>query len=318
MEFNDLVLSTGIQCLKDEASAIEKLIPNMGKDFIQAVDLIYHCTGKTIVTGVGKSGHVGAKIAATMASTGTPAFFVNPLDAYHGDLGMFSPNDVVIAISYSGNTDELLRIFPSLEERNIPIIGICGNPKSQLAQRSVCLLDISVEREACPLNLAPTSSTTATLAMGDALACALIKLRNFKATDFAKYHPGGSLGKHLLARVRDFMVTKDLPIVQKDAKVGEALITISKAKQGMAVVYDGDQMVGIVTDGDVRRAMIQKQDAVFGLHVSDLMNNNPKTVVDSEKLEYASSIMHQYNIHSLIVTDMQGKLVGILDSVNCF
>lgn len=318
MDCNNLALNTGIQCLKDEAAAIMNLIPNMGEDFIKAVNLIFSCKGKTIVTGVGKSGHVGAKIAATMASTGTPAFFVNPLDAYHGDLGMFGPDDVVIAISYSGNTDELLRIFPSLEERNIPIIGICGNPKSQLANRSCCFLNISVEREACPLNLAPTSSTTATLAMGDALACSLIKLRNFKATDFAKYHPGGSLGKHLLSHVRDFMIKDNLPMVSPEAKIGESLVSISKGKHGLAIVIENDCMIGVVTDGDIRRAMIEKQDGVFSLPIHSIMSKNPKTILESEKLSYAATLMQQYNIHSLIVTDTSDKVVGILESVHCF
>lgn len=318
MDCNNLALNTGIKCLEDEAKAIMNLIPNMGIEFIKAVNLIFACKGKTIVTGVGKSGHVGAKIAATMASTGTPAFFVNPLDAYHGDLGMFGPDDVVIAISYSGNTDELLRIFPSLEERHIPIIGICGNPKSQLAARSCCFLNIAVEKEACPLNLAPTSSTTATLAMGDALACSLIKLRDFKATDFAKYHPGGSLGKHLLAHVRDFMVKDNLPVVSPDAKIGESLVSISKGKHGLAIVIENNQMIGVVTDGDIRRAMIEKQDAVFSLPIYSIMSRNPKTILESEKLSYAASIMQKYNIHSLIVTDSSEKVVGILESVSCF
>lgn len=186
------VINTGKKCFQDEADALLEIIPKIGEDFAKAVALIYNCTGKFIITGVGKSGHVGEKIAATLASLGTPSFFVNPLDAYHGDLGMFDSNDVVMAISYSGNTDELLRFIPMLIERKIPIIGMSGNADSLLAQYSTCHLDIAVKREADPLNLAPTSSTTAQMAMGDALACALVKVRNFKETDFARFHPGGA------------------------------------------------------------------------------------------------------------------------------
>ncbi len=186
-----------IKCFQDEAQAILDLIPLLTDDFDKAVELIYHCTGRLIVTGVGKSGHIGAKISSTLASTGTLSFFVNPLDVYHGDLGMFTPDDVVLAISYSGDTDELLRFIPLLVERNIPIIGMSGNPNSLLAQYSTCHLNVAVKREACPLNLAPTSSTTAMLAMGDAIACALMEVRHFKASDFAQFHPGGSLGKRL-------------------------------------------------------------------------------------------------------------------------
>ncbi|MBP5715835.1 MAG: SIS domain-containing protein, partial [Bacteroidales bacterium] len=201
------IVATGIDCLQQEAEAILELVPRMGEEFERAVRLILDCKGKVIVTGVGKSGHIGHKIAATLASTGTPSFYLNPLDAYHGDLGMIAAGDVVMAISYSGNTDELLRFVPLILDRRIPIIGISGNPDSLLARYSTVHLNIAVDREADPLNLAPTSSTTATLAMGDALACALIRLRNFKETDFAQFHPGGSLGKRLLGRVREFMAT---------------------------------------------------------------------------------------------------------------
>ena len=208
-----------IKCFKDEAQAILDLIPLLTDDFDKAVELVYNCKGKFIITGVGKSGHIGQKIAATLASTGTPSFFVNPLDAYHGDLGMFSSDDVVLAISNSGNTDELLRFVPLLLKRKIPIIGMSGNPNSILAQYSVCHLNIAVKHEACPLNLAPTSSTTATLAMGDALACALMEVRHFKASDFALYHPGGSLGRKLLTRVKDVMQTENLPVVSKEMTI---------------------------------------------------------------------------------------------------
>lgn len=306
-----------IKCFQDEAQAILDLIPQLTDDFDKAVDLIYKCKGKFIITGVGKSGHIGAKIAATLASTGTPSFFVNPLDAYHGDLGMFSPEDVVMAISNSGNTDELLRFIPFLLDRNIPIIGMSGNPKSLLAQYSTCHLNISVKKEACPLNLAPTSSTTATLAMGDALACALMEVRHFKASDFAQFHPGGSLGKRLLSKVKDYMVSSNLPIVSLNTKVSDTIIEISKTKQGIAVALDKDKIVGVVTDGDVRRAMQNKQDIFFTLTVKDIMSTNPKTILETAKLSEAEAIMRKYNIHSLIVIDSNNKFVGIIDSFAC-
>lgn len=306
-----------IKCFQDEAQAILDLIPQLTEDFSRAVDLIFHCRGRFIITGVGKSGHIGAKIAATLASTGTPSFFVNPLDAYHGDLGMFTSNDVVMAISYSGYTDELLRFVPFLLERNIPIIGMSGNPNSLLAQYSNCHLNISVEHEACPLNLAPTSSTTAALAMGDAMACALMQARHFKTSDFAQFHPGGSLGKRLLSKVKDYMVTVNLPVVSLDSKVSDTIIEISKTKQGIAVAINDNKVVGVVTDGDVRRAMHDKQDVFFSLTVKEIMSRNPKTIKENAKLSEAEALMREYNIHSLIVVDDNNQLLGIIDTFSC-
>lgn len=306
-----------VKCFKDEAAAILDLIPQLTDDFDKAIDLIYHSKGRLIVTGVGKSGHIGTKIAATLASTGTPSFFVNPLDAYHGDLGMFTPDDVVLAISYSGNTDELLRFIPLLLERHIPIIGMSGNPNSLLGQYSDCHLNVAVKREACPLNLAPTSSTTATLAMGDAIACALMEVRHFKASDFAKFHPGGSLGKRLLSKVKDYMVSTNLPVVSLESKVSDTIIEISKTKQGIAVAIEDGKIAGVVTDGDVRRAMQNRQDCFFSLTVKDIMSTNPKTINESAKLSDAEMLMRKYNIHSLVVIDDDNRLVGIIDSFSC-
>lgn len=314
---NNLVIETGVKCFQDEAKALLDAVPRIGEDFEKAVDLIYNCKGKFIVTGVGKSGHVGEKIAATMASLGTPSFFVNPLDAYHGDLGMFEPTDVVLAISYSGNTDELLRFIPMLIDRNIPIIGMTGNPNSLLAQHSVCHLNIAVEREADPLNLAPTSSTTAQMAMGDALACALVKVRNFKDTDFAQFHPGGSLGKKLLSKVKDFMVSTNLPIVTLDRKISDTIIEISKTKQGIAVALEDGKIAGVVTDGDIRRAMRDHQEEFFSLKVRDIMSTNPKTINNMAKLTEAGDMMRKYNIHSLIVVNDSQEFVGIIDAFAC-
>ena len=210
------VIDVAKKCFQDEAQAILDMIPKLDDNFARAIELIIGSKGKFIVTGVGKSGHIGAKIASTLASTGTPAFFVNPLDAFHGDLGMIGEGDVVLAISNSGQTDELLRFIPLLKERNIPIISMTGNPASLLAKYSACHLNVAVEREACPLNLAPTSSTTATLALGDAIACALMTVRNFQAKDFAQFHPGGSLGRRPLSRVKDYMTTDNLPVVTRE------------------------------------------------------------------------------------------------------
>lgn len=306
-----------IQCLKDEANALLDLIPLLTDDFERSVELIYQCKGKLIITGVGKSGHIGAKIAATMASTGTPSFFLNPLDAYHGDLGMISNDDVVLAISNSGNTDELLRIIPHLQERKIPIIAMAGNTSSLLTQNADLFLNTAVKKEACPLNLAPMSSTTAELAMGDALAGALMKRRAFKATDFAKFHPGGSLGRHLLARVRDNMNSTPLPIVTRSTKVSDAIIEISKTKQGLVVVLDGETIEGVMTDGDVRRAMQDKKDEFFDLKVEDIMSKHPITIRGIAKLTEAEQMMKKHNIHSLIVVDKEEKLLGIIDTFNC-
>ena len=306
-----------VKCFQDEAQAILDLIPQLTEDFSKSIDLIYKCRGRFIITGVGKSGHIGAKIAATLASTGTPSFFVNPLDAYHGDLGMFTSEDVVMAISYSGNTDELLRFIPLLLERHIPIIGMSGNPNSLLAQYSNYHLNISVRHEACPLNLAPTSSTTATLAMGDAVACALMRVRHFKTSDFAQFHPGGSLGKRLLSKVKDYMVSTNLPVVSLESKVSDTIIEISKTKQGIAVAIHDNKIVGVVTDGDVRRAMHDKQDVFFSLTVKEIMSRNPKTIIETTKLSEAEALMRKYNIHSLIVVDENNRLSGIIDAFSC-
>lgn len=243
------------RCLEDEAKAILDLIPQLDDNFDKAVEMILNCKGKVVVTGVGKSGHIGAKIAATLSSTGTPSFFLNPLDAYHGDLGAVNSNDLVIAISNSGQTDELLRFIPMLLHNEIPIIGMSGNPHSLLAKYSTIHINVYVAHEACPLNLAPTNSTTAVLSMGDALAVALMVVRNFKPKDFAQFHPGGELGKRLLTTAADVMRTDDLPIIPQDMHLGEAIIHVSKGKLGMGVALENEHIVGLITDGDIRRAM---------------------------------------------------------------
>lgn len=306
-----------IKCFKDEAQAILDLIPLLDDNFEKAVDLIFRCKGRCIITGVGKSGHIGQKIAATLASTGTPSFFVNPLDAYHGDLGMFTTEDVVIAISNSGYTEELLRFVPFLIDRNLPIIGMTGDPKSALAQLSTSHLDVSVKREACPLNLAPTSSTTCALAMGDALAIALMQVRHFKATDFALFHPGGSLGKRLLSTVKMNMVADNLPVVSPETSISDTSIAINKTKQGIAVVLSEGNIVGVVSDGDVRRVMKSKKSVFFDLKVKDIMCTSPKTINEKAKITEASNMMRKWNIHALVVVNDEGKLVGIIDTFSC-
>jgi len=306
-----------IRCIKDEAQAVLDLIPKMDENFDRAVELIMQCQGKVIVTGVGKSGHIGAKIAATLASTGTPSFFINPLDVYHGDLGVMSKGDVVLAISNSGQTDELLRFIPMVLHMEIPIIGMSGNPQSLLAKYSTCHLNVSVEKEACPLNLAPTSSTTATLAMGDALAVALMEERNFQPQDFAQFHPGGELGKRLLTTARDVMITEHLPILTADMHLGDAIILVSKGKLGLGVAMKDEKIEGLITDGDIRRAMEKWQAEFFNRTVADIMTRTPKTVSPETKISEIQKIMNKHKIHNVLVADEKNHLMGIVDRYAC-
>ena len=306
-----------IRCIKDEAQAVLDLIPKMDENFDRAVELIMQCQGKVIVTGVGKSGHIGAKIAATLASTGTPSFFVNPLDVYHGDLGVMSKGDVVLAISNSGQTDELLRFIPMVLHMEIPIIGMSGNPQSLLAKYSTCHLNVSVEKEACPLNLAPTSSTTATLAMGDALAVALMEKRNFQPQDFAQFHPGGELGKRLLTTAQDVMITEHLPILTADMHLGDAIILVSKGKLGLGVAMKDEKIEGLITDGDIRRAMEKWQAEFFNRTVADIMTRTPKTVSPETKISEIQKLMNKHKIHNVLVADEKNHLMGIVDRYAC-
>ena len=305
---------TAIQCLRDEAEALLALIPTIGHELDEAVRLIIACTGKVIVTGVGKSGHIGAKIAATLSSTGTPSFFINPLDAFHGDLGVIADNDLILAISNSGETDELLRFFPYLLAKKVPIVGMSGNPTSLLAQYSTVHLNIAVKHEACPMGLAPTSSTTVTLALGDALACALIVARDFKAGDFARFHPGGALGRRLLTCARDVMRTDNLPTTSPDTCMGEALVCMTTGRLGLCVAVENENIVGIVTDGDIRRAMERFGDSFFRHTVREVMTPHPKTVRSETKVAEIDQLMQQYKIHSVLVVDDKAQLLGIVDS----
>lgn len=312
------ILSFGRQCLQDEADALVSMIPLMDDSFADAVKLMLHCRGKVIVTGVGKSGHIGAKIAATLSSTGTPSFFANPLDIYHGDLGVITSDDVVLALSNSGNTDELLRFIPLLQHLNVPIIGMSGNGKSLLARHSTVHVKVWVEREACPLNLAPTSSTTAALAMGDALAVALMRLRDFKPRDFAQFHPGGELGRRLLTTAEDIMFRENLPVIAQDMKLGDAIIHVSKGKLGMGITLDAEgRITGLITDGDIRRAMERWQEHFFNHTVSDIMTREPKTVGPTTKITEIQDIMQRFKVHSVLVADNENRLVGIVDHYAC-
>ena len=307
----------GIQAIKDEAEALLDLIPKMDDQFELAVDLMLQCKGKVIVTGVGKSGHIGAKIAATLASTGTPSFFINPLDVFHGDLGVMTHDDVVIAISNSGQTDELLRFIPMVLHMQIPIIGMSGNPKSLLAKYSTYHLYVGVKKEACPLNLAPTSSTTAALAMGDALAIALMQKRDFRPQDFAHFHPGGELGKRLLTTAQDVMRSDNLPTFPPETHLGEAIMMVSEGKLGLGVAEVDGRIVGLITDGDIRRAIEHWKAEFFDHSVSDIMTRKPKTVRLQTKITEIQHIMQTYKIHSVLVVNDQQQLLGVVDHYSC-
>lgn len=311
------VRAYAIQCLKDEAEALIDLIPQLDENFDRAVEMMYRCRGKIIVTGVGKSGNIGAKIAATLSSTGTPAFFINPLDAYHGDLGVMTPDDIVLALSNSGQTDELLRFIPMVLHMHVPIIGMSGNPDSLLAKYSNVHIKVWVKKEACPLNLAPTSSTTAVLAVGDALAVALMQVRDFRPKDFAQFHPGGELGKRLLTTAEDVMRSNELPVIPQNMHLGEAIIHVSKGKLGLGVALIDNKVTGLITDGDIRRAMERWQAHFFDKTVSDIMTRKPKSVSPDTKITEIQRMMHEYKIHTVLVVDSENHLLGVVDHYSC-
>ena len=306
-----------IQCFKDEAEAVLGLTEKLDEDFEKAVELMFACKGKVIVTGVGKSGHIGAKIAATLSSTGTPSFFINPLDVFHGDLGVMTSDDVVLAISNSGQTDELLRFIPMVLHMQIPIIGMSGHPDSLLAKYSTCFLNVGVEKEACPLNLAPTSSTMAQMAMGDALAVALIEKRHFQPRDFAQFHPGGELGKRLLTTAQDVMFKEDLPVLPPEMHLGEAIILVRKCKLALGLAIVNNKIEGLITDGDIRRAVERWQAEFFDHTVSDIMTRTPKTVKADTKITEIQRIMNKYKVHSVLVVDDDNHLLGVVDHYSC-
>jgi len=294
-----------------EAKAILNLSNLLTDDFEKVVQDILVCKGKLIISGMGKSGIIGKKIAATMASTGTPSFFLHPGEAYHGDLGMIEKDDMVLLISNSGETDEVLKLIPFLKAQGNITVAMSGNSDSTLAKNTTYHLNVSVEKEACPLQLAPTSSTTATLVMGDALAVALMKLRDFQEKDFAQFHPGGSLGRRLLTHVEDVMTKENLPIVKKESSMKELIQVISTARLGLAVVLEGKRIVGIVTDGDIRRAMESLEEQFFRLKTEEIMSIDPKTIDRKEKLMMAQKLMTDAKVNSLLVVE-NNHLVGVV------
>jgi arabinose-5-phosphate isomerase len=305
------------ETLQIEADAIIALKNRLTSDpddsFAQAVDLLLSCTGRVVVSGIGKSGHIARKIAATLASTGTPALFVHPAEAAHGDLGMVTDNDAFVAISNSGETSELLAIVPIIKRMGAKLIAMTGNENSSLAQLANVHLNVRVEKEACPLNLAPTASTTATLALGDALAVALLDARGFQEDDFARSHPGGALGRRLLTHVRDVMRSGDaIPAVTANVSLSQALLEITRKGMAMtAVVDDAFQAVGIFTDGDLRRLIEHVQDFTK-FSVADVMHANPRTIGPDQLAVEAVEVMEKFRINQLLVADASGKLVGAL------
>lgn len=306
------ILALARRTLDTEAQALRKMEETLGDSFVEAVESILANRGKLIVTGMGKSGLIGRKIAATLASTGTPSFFLHPGEAFHGDLGMISKEDIILALSYSGETDEILKIVPFIHSNGNRLISITGNPKSSLAENSDIHLDVSVEHEACILHLAPTTSTTAQIAMGDALAVALMKLREFTSVDFARLHPGGSLGRRLLMTVGDVMRKENLPIVTADCSATEMIHAISKGGLGLIVLCDDGRVEGIITDGDIRRAMERRQSEFFGIRAADIATMHPKTIRPGEKLIAAEKMMTRNKVTSLLVTEEDGRLAGVI------
>lgn len=305
------ILQRAKEVFQVEAAAIYQLKHQLTDDFVKSIETILSMKGKLIVSGMGKSGIIGKKIAATLASTGTPSFFLHPAEAYHGDLGMIEAHDVVLLISYSGETDEILKLIPFLQNQGNITIAMSANKESTLARNTHYHLDISVEKEACPLQLAPTSSTTATLVMGDALAVTLMHQRDFKANDFATYHPGGSLGKKLLTKVKDIMRQKSLPLVQTSSSFAEVITTMTQGKLGLCVVYDKERIAGVITDGDLRRALLQSEKSRFDFTAQEIMTKNPKFTTPEEMAYKAEAYMVEHKISELLVIESE-KLVGIV------
>jgi len=299
------------EVLQIEVEGLEFMASRIGAEFSQAIEAIISTKGRTIICGMGKSGLIGKKIVASMASTGTPSFFMHPGEAFHGDLGMVKPEDVFIAISNSGETDEVLKLLPFLRDNNNYIIAVTGNACSTLAKNSHCHLDVEVPKEACPLQLAPTSSTTATLAMGDALTVALMEKRNFKPENFARFHPGGSLGRRLLSKVRDEMIACELPIVTSDDSLLDVINVISSGKLGLALVKINDEVNAIITDGDLRRAIEKNGKDVFDLKATNIATFSPSSISPNASIEVAYGMMEEKGVSSLLVKDGV-DLVGIL------
>ena len=306
------ILEVARKAIHTEMLSLKRMEDTLGDEFATALQMILGSRGKCIVTGMGKSGLVGRKIAATLASTGTPSFFLHPGEAFHGDLGMISKEDIVVALSYSGETDEILKIVPFIHSNGNKLVSMTGNPDSALAKNSDVHLDVGVKEEACILHLAPTSSTTAQIAMGDALAVSLMQMRGFTSVDFARLHPGGSLGRRLLMTVGNVMRSHDLPVVAPDCSATDMIHAISKGGLGLIIICDGDRIEGIVTDGDVRRAMERRRAEFFNIKAADIATPNPKTISADRKLIEAEKMMTRNKVTSLLVTDEAGKLQGVI------
>ena len=308
---NHQLISLAKTSLEIEISELEKLKNRIDESFVNAVKIISSASGKLIIVGIGKSAHVGNKMVATLNSTGTPAQFLHASEAIHGDLGVIQKQDVVLCISNSGNSPEIVNLVPYLKEYSSALIGMTGNLKSKLAENSDVVLNTFVEKEACPNKLAPTSSTTVQMALGDALAVVLMEIKNFKETDFAKFHPGGSLGKNLTAKVEQFL-SPQKPQISKNANIREIIISVSGSTHGVTVVTENEEILGIITDGDLRRMLMNNNEDVTHVVASEIMSKNPKTIDKNELAKEAMKILKEKNIGQLIVTD-QGKYFGIVD-----
>ena len=308
-------LQTAKETLDLYTQEIDRLKQRLSDEFNQAVELMLYCEGRVVVAGIGKSGLVGKKMVATFASTGTPSFFLHPTEAFHGDLGMLKPIDVVILISNSGETDDVNKLIPSLKSFGNKIIAITGNPHSTLGKYADVVLNIHVEREACPNNLAPTTSTLVTMALGDALAIALINARDFRAEDFARFHPGGSLGRKLLCRVRDVM-NPNVPVAEPSATFSECLSVMNGGRMGVAVIMQAGELCGIITDGDIRRTLAKFGAESLNKTAEQIMSRSPKTIADSTFLGKAEEMMKALHIHSLVALDEHGKVSGLMEFSN--
>lgn len=304
------ILSTAKKAILSESESIKKLVDYIDAQFVDAVEMIFNAKGRLVITGIGKSAIIAQKIVATLNSTGTPSLFLHASEAIHGDLGMIAKEDVIICISKSGNSPEIKVLVPFLKDYGHVLIAITGNMTSYLAKSSDLVLNTTVDAEACPNNLAPTNSTTAQLVMGDALAVCLMELRDFKAADFAKYHPGGALGKKLLLRVKDMLENALKPTVSPDTTIKKVIFEISEKRLGVTAVVDNNKVVGIITDGDIRR-MLNNHDTIAGITAQDIMTKNPKTITSSSMVIDAFNLMEDFSITQLVVVD-EGEFKGIL------
>ncbi|QDP01953.1 SIS domain-containing protein [Thalassotalea sp. PS06] len=300
------------QTMIEQGRQVQRMANGLGDAFIQALNLMFNCTGRVVISGMGKSGIIGQKIAATFASTGTPSFFIHPGEAFHGDLGMLRPKDVVILITNSGETDEVLKLMPSLQAFGNKIIGITGNLNSTLAKNSDIALEIQIEKEVCPNELAPTTSTTATLVLGDAMAIGLMHMRDFQPQDFARFHPGGSLGRRLLTRVKDVMHKENLPFIPKNDPMKHAIMVMTKSQHGVAIVCDEGKLAGVITDGDLRRALVSGED-MNTIVASDIMSTNPITISEDAKVIEAEELMRDSQIKQILVVDGDGNVSGLFN-----